>query len=147
MNPRNYSWLLCMTIVVGSCCKSRVASAFSILPTRVKMTGRRTVSVQATNNGVESVAVIGGGIAGLTCASVLSKSGRYDPTVFDTGRLRPGGRCSSRLPDDEEKHDTTASYTYLKSTIVDHAAQILIVPKGFSQFQILVPASRSASGL
>lgn len=87
------------------------------------------------SSNVESVAVIGGGIAGLTCAQFLAKSGRYDPTVFDTGRLRPGGRCSSRMPGDEEAQDSSSDYTYLKSTIVDHAAQILTVPKGFPEFQ------------
>jgi len=63
-----------------------------------------------------SIAILGGGIAGLSCASRLltqhkksyvdpsssSSSSRYEleVTVFDTGRLRPGGRCSSRLPGD-----------------------------------------------
>ena len=58
-----------------------------------------------------SVAILGGGIAGLSCASQLLSQHKqiYDPsssyelevTVFDTGRLRPGGRCSSRLPGDK----------------------------------------------
>jgi hypothetical protein len=65
-----------------------------------------------------SVAVLGGGISGLSCASELlsrhkqqrqqrqssSSSPRHhydlEVTLFDTGRLRPGGRCSSRLPGD-----------------------------------------------
>ncbi|KAL3781425.1 hypothetical protein ACHAWO_000087 [Cyclotella atomus] len=51
-----------------------------------------------------SVAILGGGIAGLSCASHLlnSRSGRsVRITLFDTGRLRPGGRCASRLTGDE----------------------------------------------
>ena len=66
-----------------------------------------------------SVAILGGGVSGLSCASELlsrhkqqqqqqqqqrqqEHSSYYDleVTVFDTGRLRPGGRCSSRLPGD-----------------------------------------------
>ncbi|KAL7540168.1 hypothetical protein ACHAWF_006613 [Thalassiosira exigua] len=58
-----------------------------------------------------SVAVLGGGIAGLSCARRLlsgrprdgtggMRSSELEVTLFDTGRLRPGGRCSSRLPGD-----------------------------------------------
>mmetsp|Transcript_11286 Transcript_11286/g.23770 ORF Transcript_11286/g.23770 Transcript_11286/m.23770 type:complete len:118 (-) Transcript_11286:1787-2140(-) len=58
---------------------------------------------------VVSVAILGGGISGLSCASHLlesherqSREGqpnfRLEVTVFDTGRLRPGGRCSSPNP-------------------------------------------------
>jgi len=59
-----------------------------------------------------SIAILGGGISGLSCASQLlsqHKSAYNDSslkyelevTMFDTGRLRPGGRCSSRLPNDK----------------------------------------------
>lgn len=41
-----------------------------------------------------SVAIIGAGMAGLSCASVLAESG-WTVTLFDKGR-RPGGRMSSR---------------------------------------------------
>ncbi|KAL3783985.1 hypothetical protein HJC23_013365 [Cyclotella cryptica] len=52
-----------------------------------------------------SIAILGGGIAGLSCAThLLRQSSDSDAnvriTLFDTGRLRPGGRCSSRLPND-----------------------------------------------
>lgn len=43
-----------------------------------------------------SVAVIGGGIAGLVCANRLSQLGINNTMVFDTGKHAPGGRCSSR---------------------------------------------------
>lgn len=33
-----------------------------------------------------SVAVIGGGISGLSCAQHLKGNGNFDPVVFDTGR-------------------------------------------------------------
>ena len=46
-----------------------------------------------------SVAVIGGGISGLSCAVRLAELG-YSPTVFDTGRKAVGGRCSSRREQD-----------------------------------------------
>jgi hypothetical protein len=51
-----------------------------------------------------SIAILGGGIAGLSCASHLLNSNNNRPlhiTLFDTGRLRPGGRCASRLTRDE----------------------------------------------
>lgn len=82
----------------------------------------------------ETVAVIGGGIAGLSCAQSLLKSGQFLPTVFDTGRLRPGGRCASRLPNDRPNEASTggnhvnSNNNILSKTIIDHAAQILTVP-------------------
>lgn len=75
------------------------------------------------------VGIIGGGIAGLSCAAHLSAlSPNIEPTVFDTGRLRPGGRCSSRLPGDTPKNRRANKNTPLSKFVVDHAAQILTVP-------------------
>jgi len=98
-------------------------------------------SSATTNDGEKkiTVAVIGGGVAGLSCARALARSSpsRFDPTVFDTGRLRPGGRCSSRLPGDAPKNRRGASRgTVLGNVVIDHAAQILTVPKGegFGEF-------------
>lgn len=88
-----------------------------------------------SNQRKETVAVIGGGIAGLSCAAALKSSGKFDPTVFDTGRLRPGGRCSSRLPGDPPK-DPSEKHPLLDQTVIDHAAQILTVPQnGYIEFQ------------
>jgi len=83
------------------------------------MAATKNVAAKSTK---QTVAIIGGGIAGLSCAQALSNSGRYLLTVFDTGRLRPGGRCSSRLPGEDTK-----KYNYLSQTIIDHAAQIINV--------------------
>ncbi len=47
---------------------------------------------------VSNVAIVGAGISGLACASLLSKSG-FKVTVFDKGR-HPGGRLASRDRDD-----------------------------------------------
>ncbi len=82
-----------------------------------------------------SVAVIGGGIAGLSCAQYLQECAKtkFEVTVFDTGRLRPGGRCASRLPGDLPKEATLSRSTILGSQIVDHAAQILAVSPNASQ--------------
>jgi predicted NAD/FAD-dependent oxidoreductase len=87
------------------------------------------------------VAIIGGGWAGLSCAEHLvssslssfseqtMKSPRFDVTVFDTGRLRPGGRGSSRQPQDPEKDNEQLHHPILSKFRYDHAAQILTVPK------------------
>jgi predicted NAD/FAD-dependent oxidoreductase len=56
----------------------------------------------------QSVAIVGGGIAGAVAAATLAKAG-LAVTVFDQGRRGPGGRASHRtvaddgrvLPDDE----------------------------------------------
>jgi len=84
-----------------------------------------------------SIGIIGGGIAGLSCATHLAKSSSSSTfsqiTVFDTGRLRPGGRCSSRFPQDKPGSSNvntkrnTKSTSILANQLVDHAAQILTV--------------------
>lgn len=75
----------------------------------------------------KKVAIIGGGIAGLSCASHLSQLNNFEPTVFDTGRLRPGGRCSSRQPGDKSKDKNENRDRILNRFVIDHAAQILTV--------------------
>jgi len=88
------------------------------------------------NNDVEEVdsdkikvAVIGGGIAGLSCAAHLTKlSSKVVPTVFDTGRLRAGGRCSTRMPGDPPPKNRDSKSKLLSDFVIDHAAQILTVP-------------------
>jgi predicted NAD/FAD-dependent oxidoreductase len=78
----------------------------------------------------ESVAVIGGGIAGLSFAQRLAASSKqFQVSVFDTGRLRPGGRCSSRFPGDAPKENDSTSYQYLSQCVTDNAAQVLAVPE------------------
>ena len=59
------------------------------------------------------IAVIGGGIAGLSCASRLQEllGATSRVTVYDTGKRGPGGRASSRLWQDDA------------SRPVDHAVQ------------------------
>jgi predicted NAD/FAD-dependent oxidoreductase len=98
------------------------------------VTTRSTQRSFVLNMAKETVAVIGGGVAGLSCAKALAGSGNFLPTVFDTGRLRPGGRCASRLPDDRPK-DAQDSYSILSQTVIDHAAQILTVPPGYLEFR------------
>jgi len=98
-------------------------------------------SSSQNSNSKPSVAIIGGGIAGLSCAQHLQSSGSYNPTVFDTGRLRPGGRCSSRYPNDKPKDRSQNQSSILSQYTIDHAAQILVVPgvrgdnDGFHSFQ------------
>mmetsp|Transcript_4415 Transcript_4415/g.9196 ORF Transcript_4415/g.9196 Transcript_4415/m.9196 type:complete len:427 (+) Transcript_4415:189-1469(+) len=86
-------------------------------------------TTMSANSVQTSVAIIGGGISGLSCAQFLSRvSSKYVPTVFDTGRLRPGGRCSARLPSDG----------ILSSCVVDHSTQVIRVPEGFTEFRAQV---------
>ena len=73
------------------------------------------------------VAVVGGGISGLACAQQLSTDGRFDVTVYDTGRLRPGGRCASRQPGDVPKDQDVATQL-LSRFRFDHAAQLIAQP-------------------
>ena len=102
--------------------------------------------LSATNNHAGNdpekvkVAIIGGGIAGLSCAAHLSQSTSFEPTVFDTGRLRPGGRCSSRQPGDKAKNRRENKDRILNRFIIDHAAQILTVTdnKEFDAFKTQV---------
>jgi len=109
------------------CCQKFVFSF--ITPTRQRTTlvssssyhrfisSSTTSILMSSNNSGEkdklSIAILGGGISGLSCASQLlsqhkstyknDSSSKYEleVTMFDTGRLRPGGRCSSRLPNDK----------------------------------------------
>ena len=69
------------------------------------------------NSDAKTVALIGGGIAGLACARRLKELG-LAPTVFDTGKHAVGGRVSSRVLSFEDK---TTKKTV--STKVDHSTQ------------------------
>jgi predicted NAD/FAD-dependent oxidoreductase len=90
-----------------------------------------------------TIAVIGGGIAGLSFAERLTKQmpSRFDVTVFDTGRVRPGGRCSSRQPYDRPKNNGDAAeagreeHPILSTFRYDHAAQVITIDAGrFPEF-------------
>lgn len=88
---------------------------------------RRGVRLFVTLPPIRTVAVIGGGIAGLSCAQRLSQ--KYEVTVFDTGRLRPGGRCSSRCAGDVPKSSSEKKKSRLLSKYTyDHAVQIVSCP-------------------
>lgn len=94
------------------------------------------MSASSSASSKPSVAIIGGGIAGLSCAAELQRLGKYNPTVFDTGRIRPGGRCSSRFAKDEPKEKGRNRDSILSRYTIDHAAQILTLPRnGFEDFK------------
>jgi predicted NAD/FAD-dependent oxidoreductase len=84
----------------------------------------------------QRVAIIGGGIAGLSCAQELATNPNFDVTVYDTGRLRPGGRCSHRQPGDPIKEDDDSkAFPLLSRYRYDHAAQLIAVsPKKYPKF-------------
>jgi len=106
------------------------------------MTGiyHSTYNASAEGDGDKTkVAIIGGDIAGLSCAAHLtSVSSNFEATVFDTGRLRSGGRCSSRMPGDPPKEGVASNSKgrLLSNFIVDHAAQILTVPTGLGSNEL-----------
>jgi predicted NAD/FAD-dependent oxidoreductase len=83
---------------------------------------------------LKKVAIIGGGISGLSCAQSLSES--LDVTVYDTGRLRPGGRCSSRFPFDPIKQDEKSKSfpSLLEEYRFDHAAQLIELQNNYPEF-------------
>ncbi|GIM14944.1 hypothetical protein Vretimale_17810 [Volvox reticuliferus] len=54
------------------------------------------------------VAVIGAGIAGAICSQLLARRGA-NVVVFDLGKLLPGGRASSRIPDNGATADGPAT--------------------------------------
>jgi len=86
----------------------------------------------ATNKMERKVAIIGGGIAGLSCANHLldnNESG-FDVCVYDTGRLRSGGRCSSRQSGDSSKKvGSDTEFPLLRNYLFDHAAQLISLPE------------------
>ena len=88
------------------------------------------MSTSKSSSSHKSIAIIGGGIAGLSAAQHLQQGHlNWNITVFDTGRLRMGGRCSSRLQNDKERNEKrTNQDSVLTKCIYDHAAQIVHVP-------------------
>ena len=90
-----------MPIVLG-CLLFRIPLVSALLPNSAK-------SSLAVYEGAMKVGVIGGGIAGLSCAVRLQQLG-LAVTVYDTGKRGPGGRCSSRI---------------WRGRPVDHAAQFV----------------------
>jgi predicted NAD/FAD-dependent oxidoreductase len=110
----------------SSICGQRNMAIFSSSSTK-EDANDSTQQPALQNNGKKTVAIIGGGIAGLSCAAHLSKSNTFEPIVFDTGRIRFGGRCSSRIPGDKAKNKNGNQDRILNRFIIDHAAQILTV--------------------
>eukprot|EP00640_Fibrocapsa_japonica_P001249 CAMPEP_0113952806 /NCGR_PEP_ID=MMETSP1339-20121228/90628_1 /TAXON_ID=94617 /ORGANISM="Fibrocapsa japonica" /LENGTH=403 /DNA_ID=CAMNT_0000961471 /DNA_START=206 /DNA_END=1418 /DNA_ORIENTATION=- /assembly_acc=CAM_ASM_000762 len=81
----------------------------------------------------EAVAVIGGGISGLTCARELSKLG-ISAVVFDKAKKEVGGRCSTR----KFRNDG-------RELVFDHSAQFIAVSDDSSPvFKELVAEMESA---
>ena len=71
-------------------------------------------SEQVSNHILMTIAIIGAGLAGLSCATALEAAG-HDVTLFDKGRA-PGGRMSTR------RIETTAG-----TASFDHGAQYFTV--------------------
>ena len=95
-----------------------------LVPVRA-VTRSLAMSAQSTSGGAAfggSVGIIGGGIAGLSCASRLESLG-VKCTVYDTGKKGVGGRASSRTMADV-------------SHGVDHAAQFFVATTPSFQQQV-----------
>lgn len=102
--------------------------------TRIQQNGSRVRIMSSYSDSeeesppVRTVAVIGGGIAGLSCAQRLAADQIYEVTVFDKGRLRPGGRCSSRRAGDPPSQLPAPPRGILSKYTYDHAAQVVSCP-------------------
>lgn len=108
-------------------------SAFAFINTIITIRNRRlnhSVSsmFMSTSPSPKKVAIIGGGISGLSAAQHLQSNPNYSVTLFDTGRKRVGGRCSSRLSNDVEKGETNSKDSVLAKCVYDHAAQVITIP-------------------
>lgn len=64
--------------------------------TAVAATGAASAQFTTTSMAAREVAVVGGGVSGLYCASVLSKHG-HKVTVFDLGKYAPGEWLKGRV--------------------------------------------------
>lgn len=95
------------------------------------------------------VAIVGGGISGLSCARRFQALG-IDSTVFDTGKKVVGGRCSSRnLQVDGKNHITdhasqffTASSDSLKEDLKSLQSDGSIIDWNGKLIQITAPKTR-----
>mgnify|MGYP003384236011 CR=1 FL=1 len=72
---------------------------------------------------VSTVAIVGAGISGLACASLLSENG-FKVTVFDKGR-HPGGRLASRDRDDNSFDYGAQYFTARDSRFKKFLAQLV----------------------
>ena len=80
---------------------------------RLDLEAYRTIVSRPPADPAPAVAVIGAGLAGLTCARILQDAG-LTVTVFDKGR-GPGGRASTRRTDEGElQFDHGAQYFTVK---------------------------------
>ena len=72
---------------------ARVATASGILRSALKRrsSSAAAASMSTSTSGAPSVAVVGGGISGLVCATDLAAHG-FQVSVFDMGKINPGGR-------------------------------------------------------
>lgn len=69
------------------------------------------------------VAIIGGGMAGLSCALELAKAHSIRSTVFDTGEHGVGGRLGTRAGGDGSLRRPDPPPSLAEALLFDHAAQ------------------------
>jgi len=141
----HYYYVCCSVLLLYNSLGGGSSSSSRYSTTHVPATAMAMVvnPSRRSNTNPRKVAIIGGGIAGLSCAQELSRhtstsgsSSSFDVTVYDTGRLRPGGRCSSRQPGDKPKDTDNDNddmmmkneFPLLSQFRFDHAAQLISIP-------------------
>lgn len=133
-----------------SAAQKAITRSSSSSSSSLKLQSQESMSGTHSSSSSPSIAIIGGGISGLSCALHLQKHHQQKQqqqnsktkkqqifpsvTVFDTGRIRPGGRCSSRLPEDNlhkshKKSNNGNMDSILSRYTIDHAAQMLVLPR------------------
>ena len=106
-------------------------------------------STMSAFQSVPKVAIVGGGISGLSCARRLQVLG-IESTVFDTGKKATGGRCSSRniqidgqtYAADHSSQFFTASSDHFKNDLHPYQRDGSIIEWGGKIVQIASPTSQ-----
>jgi hypothetical protein len=150
-------WLAIARAMLVTLRSSCFKSTRHTLARHIRSRGIRAMTTAAP---AEEVAVVGGGIAGLTCASLLAKGG-YSVTLLDMGKSHPGERsaacdlvpahggrdpivgCTPRLRPAAGGRTTTRRTAHM-DLVFDHGAQFFRCQS--AEFQAVVEEWQAAGG-